>query len=150
MNKLKFLFIIPIVLLTLTGCLGDDTEYATKSEYSKLNIQQLHNDYDSNEITAKDKYEYKYYYFTGEIDEVVEHWGDTYLDFMFHSSNPNAKTSGIEFSAYFENGDMLANVKKGQKVTVYCKFEGRTVEDWMGTSGYSFHSCHFGDRFATQ
>ena len=54
MNKLKLLFIIPVVLFTLTGCLGDDTEYAQKSEYSKLNIQQLHNDYDSNEITAKD------------------------------------------------------------------------------------------------
>ena len=38
---------------------------------------------------------------------------------------------------------------KGKRVTVYCKFEGRTVEDWMGTSGYSFHSCHFGDHFVT-
>ena len=144
---IKALVIIPICLFLLTGC-GGDTEYTSKDKYAELNIQQMHNDYDSNEITAKDKYEYKYYYFTGEIDEVVEHWGDIYLEFMFHSDNPNAKTTGIELTAYFANADMLKSVTKGQTVTVYCKFKERSIENYMGTSGYSLHSCHFGDHFS--
>lgn len=144
----KVLLIVPVIFM-MTGCLGDDTEYASKESYTELNIQEMHNDYDSNEISAKDKYPSNYYYFTETIDDVTSFGGDTYLEFMVHSNNPNAKTSGIELTAYFENGDMLKNVKKGDSVTVYCKFKERSIENYMGTTGYSLYSCHFGDKFTT-
>lgn len=148
MNRVvKISLILLIILITMTGCFGGDKEYASKDKYTKLNIQQMHNDYDSNEITAKEKYPYNYYYFTEKINDVVEYLGDTYLTFMIHSTNKKAKTSGIELTAYFESGDMLKNVKKGDKVTVYCKFKERSIENYFGTTSYSFHSCHFGDKF---
>ena len=141
------MIIVPITLFFLTGC-GGNSEYAPKEKYTELNIQEMHNDYDSNEIAAKDKYPYNYYYFTEVVDEIEEFGGDTYLEFMIHSENTNAKTSGIELTAYFANGDMIKDIKKGDTVTVYCKFKGRTIENYMGTSGYSLHSCHFGDHFS--
>lgn len=134
------------IVILLTGC-GVETEYVSKEQYNKLDIQQLHNDYDSNEISAKDKYQYNYYYFTEVIDDVVEFMGDTYLTFLVHSDNSNAKTSGIDISAYFANKEMLKEVKKGDKVTIYCKFKERSIENYNGTSGYSFHSCRFEDNF---
>ena len=148
MNKILSKLIVSLgIIFLLTGCVGENTEYVSKNEYKKINIQELHNDYDSNEISAKDKYSNNYYYFTEEIDDIVEYLGDTYLTFMIHSNNPNAKTSGIDISAYFENKEMLINVKKGEKVTVYCKFKERSIENYMGTSGYVFHSCRFEDNF---
>lgn len=146
MKKAKF-FLVMLVAFLLTGCFGEDLEYAPRESYTELNIQEMHNDYDGNEISAKDKYGYKYFFFTGTIDDVVSFGGDTYLKFRYHSDNPNAKTTGIEVSAYFASGDMLTSVTKGQSVTVYCKFEKRSIENYMGTSAYSLHSCHFGDKF---
>ena len=145
----KVLLIVPVIFM-MTGCLGDDTEYASKESYTELNIQEMHNDYDSNEISAKDKYPNNYYYFTQEVHDVESFGGDYYLEFMIHSSNPNTKTSGIELTAYFASSDMLKDVKKGDTVTVYCKFKERSIENYMGTTGYSLHSCHFGDKFATE
>ena len=143
----KEVVVILFIIFLMTGCMDVETEYVSKEEYSKLDIQQLHNDYDSNEITAKDKYQYNYYYFTEEIDDVVEYMGDTYLKFLIHSDNKNAKTSGIDISAYFANKEMLKEVKKGDTVTIYCKFKERSIENYMGTSGYSFHSCQFENNF---
>ncbi len=147
MKRIVKFALLMIFTFTLTGCLGDDTEYTSKEKYAELNIQEMHNDYDSNEIAAKDKYPYKYFYFTEVVDDIESFGGDTYLEFMIHSNNPNTKTSGIELTAYFANGDMLKDVKKGDTVTVYCKFKERSIENYMGTSGYSLHSCHFGDKF---
>lgn len=143
---IRILLIIPVTLLLLTGC-GGNNEYAAKEKYAELNIQEMHNDYDSNEIAAKEKYPYNYYYFTEVVDDIEEFGGDTYLEFMVHSENPDAKTTGIELNAYFASGEMIKDVKKGDTVTVYCKFKERTIENYMGTSGYSLHSCHFGDHF---
>ena len=148
MKKILLCIFCLVTVLLLTGC-GSETSYAPRESYTELNIQELHNDYDGNEIAAKDKYPYNYYYFTGEIHDVTEYLTDTYLEFMFHSDNPNAKTSTIEITAYFDNGEMLKDVTKGQTVTVYCRFKGRTVENYFGTTGYSLGSCHFGDRFVT-
>ncbi len=148
MKKILKCFLTLIVIILMTGCFGGDTEYAPKNKYNELNIQEMHNDYDSNEISAKDKYPNNYYYFTEIVDDIESFGGDTYLEFMIHSNNETTKTSGIELTAYFENGDMLKNVKKGDTVTVYCKFKERSIENYMGTTGYSLHSCHFGDKFA--
>ena len=142
----KIIVVLLIIIFLVTGC-GGNNEYVSKDQYSQLNIQELHNDYDSNEISAKDKYSNNYYYFTEEIDDVVEYMGDIYLNFMVHSDNPNAKTSGIDINAYFANKEMLANVKKGDTVTVYCKFDERSIENYKGTTSYSFHSCQFEDDF---
>ena len=150
MRRIVKVAFVLLLTLTLTGCLGDNTEYTSKDKYTELNIQEMHNDYDSNEIAAKDKYSNNYYYFTEVVDDIESFGGDTYLEFMIHSSNSNTKTSGIELNAYFENGDMLKDVKKGDTVTVYCKFEKRSIENYMGTSAYSLHSCHFGDMFTQE
>lgn len=134
------------VVLLMAGC-NVDSEYVSEDMYKELNIQNMHNDYDSNEIAAKEEYASNYYYFTEVIDDIEEFGGDTYLDFMIHSSNSSTKATGIELTAYFANADMIKDVKKGDKVTVYCKFKDRTIENYMGTSGYSLYSCHFGDKF---
>ena len=148
MKKLTKEIIISLsIIFLLTGCVSCDNDYVSKEQYNQLNIQELHNDYDSNEISAKEKYSNNYYYFTEEIDDVVEYLGDIYLTFMIHSDNPDAKTSGIDISAYFANKEMLTNVKKGDVVTVYCKFKERSIENYKGTTGYSFHSCQFEDNF---
>ena len=127
--------IIGIPLLT------HDTDYVEYNQYQELNPQQLHNDYLDNEISAKDKYSDNYYYFTGEISDITEFLNDTYLEIKYKSDRDSSKT--IELNAYFHSGSQLENVKKGDNVTVYCKFKQRSIENYFGTTSYSFHSCRF-------
>lgn len=60
-------------------------------------------------------------------------------------SNTSSRDSSkkIELNAYFKDSDAFSDVKKGDIVTVYCKFKERSIEDYFGITSYSFHSCQF-------
>lgn len=111
-------------------------DYKDFSEYKELNVTSLHNDYISNEISAKDKYTGNYYYITNNIHDITEFWGDNYLEFKY-----KVKTDNIEINAYFDNENDIKNVKVGDKVTVYCKFKQRSLDDFIGTTSYSLEDC---------
>lgn len=130
------------VLIGIIGAILSDSDYIDFDQYQPLNPQQLHNDYLDNEIAAKDNYTGKYYYISGEIHEITEYITDDYLILRYNSERDNSKI--IEINAYFNSSDDLKDVKKGDYVTVYCKFKQRSIENYMNTiTSYSFHSCRF-------
>ena len=114
-------------------------DFVDYNQYQALDIQALHNDYVDNEITAKSKYKGNYYYFVGTIYDIEEFLGDKYLEIRYTSDRDASQT--IEFNAYFDSASAFAGLKKGDTVTVYCKFEKRLLEDYFGIATYSFHSC---------
>lgn len=151
-NKNAILTIIQIILvLFVLGCLGmagytiyslfkPSSDFKDFSEYKMLNVQELHKDYLDNEITAKEKYQDNYYYFSGTIYDITEFLTDKYLAIRVpYAQNPEKE---IELDAYFESDDDLKTVKKNDEVTVYCKFKKRTLEELFdNVTSYSFHSC---------
>lgn len=136
-------FIVLFILVIFVGVsIGlQDTDYVDFDQYQKLDVQQLHNDYLDNEISANDKYEGNYYYFEGKIYDITEFFGDKYLTIQYISNRNNANK--IELNAYFNSSDAFTNIKKGETVTVYCKFKERSIEDYFGITSYSLHSCQF-------
>lgn len=145
-NKLIMIFIfilfifIGIIAIVANSDLEDNIDI---SEYSALNPQELHSDYIANEISAEDKYKDNYYYFTGKVYKVEEFWGDTYLEIQYNDDS-SEKPKLIEFDAYFNNADALKSINKNDEVTVYCKFQNRGIEDFMGViTTYTFKNCKF-------
>lgn len=138
------IIIVAVVFIGVTIGLKD-TDYVDLEQYQQLDVQALHNDYLDNEISAKTKYEGNYYYFSGEIYDITEFLNDKYLELRYPSNRDNSKK--IELNAYFNSSDAFANIKKGDTVTVYCKFEQRSIEDYFGVTSYSFHSCKLEDSF---
>lgn len=132
--------IINIIQYTNKDKADENIDY---SEYIKLDPQKLHSDYIANEIAAEDEYEGKYYYFTGKVYKVEESWGDTYLKIQY--KDQSSKTDKlIELDADFNDREILKSIKKDDIVTVYCKFNGRVIEDFMGViTTYSFKKCKF-------
>lgn len=136
------LFVIAIAIFIGVKIGLEDSDYVDISEYKELDPQILHSDYIDNEISAKDKYSGNYYYFTGEIFNVEEFLNDKYLEIRYKYTKDKSKV--IELDAYFSDSDAIKNVKKGDKVTVYCKFKQRSIENYMNTvTTYSLHSCRF-------
>lgn len=134
--------LIPIICIMIALPIAlKDTDYIDFDQYQQIDVQQLHNDYLDNEISAKKKYEGNYYYFSGEIHDIEEFLNDTYLEIRYTSSRDKSKI--IELNAYFNSSKELEDVKKKDKVTVYCKFNKRTIEDYYGITSYSFGSCRF-------
>jgi len=141
--------VIVIAIMCFFGFLIEkfDPEYANrianqtdnKPQYMELNPQELFNDYDDNEISAKKKYTGNYYYFTGTIHDITHYLTDDYLVIRF-SSDRNAYRV-IDLNAYFNNPDDLINLKKGDNVTIYGKFKQRTFENYMGIASFSFENC---------
>lgn len=132
--------IINIIQYTNKDNADENIDY---SEYIKLDPQKLHSDYIANEIAAEDEYGGKYYYFTGKVYKVEESWGDTYLKIQY--KDQSSKTDKlIELDADFNDREILKSIKKDDIVTVYCKFNGRVIEDFMGViTTYSFKKCKF-------
>lgn len=145
-NKLIIILIVLLFLFIGIVAIGSNSNLEDNidiSEYSALNPQELHSDYIANEISAEDKYKNNYYYFTGKVYKVEEFWGDTYLKIQYND-NSSEKSKLIELDAYFNNGDILRSVNKDDEVTVYCKFQSRGIEDFMGTiTTYTFKNCKF-------
>lgn len=137
--------IVTVVLIGVSIGL-QDIDYADFNQYQQLDVQVLHNDYLDNEISAKTKHEGNYYYFSGEIYDIVEFLNDKYLKLRYTSNRDNSK--GIELNAYFNSSDAFLNLKKGDTVIVYCKFNQRSIEDYFGVTSYSFHSCRLEDSFS--
>lgn len=132
-------FIIIFVALLLFAIDLNSEEEVSFDKYTQLNPQELHGDYVSNEISAKEKYSNNYYYFTGKIFKVEEYLGDRYLEIRYTYNNDTTKI--IELDAYFNNDD-IKTLAKDQEVTVYCKFKQRGIENYMGTvTTYSFKNC---------
>ena len=134
-----------ILIVTIAVGIGSkDKEYVDFSEYKKLNIQALHNDYLSNEISAKDKYIGNYYYFTGTVSDITEFLTDKYITLKYTSEVDSNKK--IEINAYFSDVEELKKVKKGDKITIYGKFKEQSIKDYMNiTTSYTFHSCRIKD-----
>ena len=135
---------VVIIFVVIVGvAIGlKDMDYVEFDQYQALNPQELHNDYLDNEVSAKDKYVGNYYYFTGEIFGIEEFLNDKYLEIRYTSERDNSKV--IELDAYFNSADDIKDVKKGDTVTVYCKFKQRSIENYMNTvTSYSLHSCRF-------
>lgn len=134
--------IIIIAVIAIGVTIGlKDSDYVNFDQYQPLDAQTLHNDYLDNEISAKSKYEGNYYYFTGEIYDITQFLNDKYLELRYTSSRDNSQK--IELNAYFSDSNAFTNLKKGDTVTVYCKFKERSIEDYLGITSYSFHSCQF-------
>ena len=132
-------FVIIFIALLLFAIDLSSEEDISYDQYEALNPQELHSDYISNEISAKEKYSGNYYYFTGKIFKIEEYLGDRYLEIRYTYSNDTSKI--IELDAYFKN-DTIKELSKDQEVTVYCKFKQRNLENYMGTiTTYSFKNC---------
>lgn len=137
-----FVLIISAIAIAITIASSQTEKEVNFDDYIQLNPQELHNDYVENEISAKDKYEGNYYYFTGKIFKVEEFLGDTYLKIQYKYDKDNSKL--IELDAYFRNADDLKTVKKDDDVTVYCKFKNRGIEEFMNViTTYTFKECKF-------
>lgn len=144
-NNLIQIFIsilaIFIVFLIIIIIFSND-ETINFDDYALLNPQEFHNDYIDNEISAADKYEDNYYYFTGKVYKVEEFWSDNYLKIQYKYDKDNSKL--IELDAYFNNVDDLKSVKKDDVVTVYCRFKHRGIEEFMNViTTYTFKECKF-------
>lgn len=130
------------ILLITTGCsFLNNNDYVNFEEYQELNPQELHSDYISNEIAAKDKYSGNYYYFSGVIYDIEEFLNDNYLQIRYKFDQDETKI--IELNAYFTyDSDELKSLKKNDNVTVYCKFKQRNIEDYANTvTSYSLKDC---------
>lgn len=149
-NNIAIIIVITIILVVGALLIAipialEDKDYVEIEQYNELDVQALHNDYLDNEISAKDKYENNYYYFSGEIDDITEFLNDKYLQIKYTSNRDESKK--IELNAYFSSSDAFSNLKKGDTVKVYCKFKQRSIEDYFGTTSYSFHSCRLEESF---
>ena len=144
-NSNAIISIFTIILIIIVGTIFansylNNKEIIDKNKCEAIDIQKLHNDYDDNEITAKEKYANNLYYFSGEIHDISEFLNDKYIVLRYTSSRNQSKI--IEITAYFDNADDLKNVKKGDLVTIYGKFKDRSIENYMNTiTSYSFKSC---------
>ena len=144
-NKNKSAILAVLIIIVAAVFIGvnlglEDTDYIDFNQYMELNPQELHNNYLSNEISAKDKYVGNYYYFSGEVFEVEEFLNDKYLVIRYKYEKDKSKV--IELDAYFNDSEAIKNVIKGDNVTVYCKFKQRSIENYMNTvTTYSLHSC---------
>ena len=140
-------YIIAIIILAILGLciysIGISSYYKNKEEYEKLDVQQLNKDYVDNELSAVRKHSEKYYYLTDKIYKIESFLTDNYIVFMYEDKTNKGRA--IEIDAYFSDVEKLQNIKKGDKVTVYCKFDKRAVENWAGTTSYSLHYCQFFD-----
>ena len=104
-----------------------------------LDPQTLYYDYDNNEIAAKDKYKDKYCYFTGQVHDIVEFWGDTYLEIQYpYERNPLIT---IELTAYFKDRNAISHVRKGDTLTIYGKFHQRALDGYFGVTTFSIKDC---------
>ena len=137
--------IMACALLIAVPIAFKDMDYVDKEKYNELDVQTLHNDYLDNEISAKEKYENNYYYFTGEIYDITEFLTDKYLIIKYTSNRDESKK--IELNAYFNSTDAFSNLKKGDTVKVYCKFNQRSIEDYYGTTSYSLRICKLEESF---
>ena len=143
-NPIKIIVAIFIIIVgfCIIAVNLENEENVDFDTYTLLNPQELHNDYISNEISAEDKYYGNYYYFTGKIYKVEKFLNDTYLEIQYRYDKDTSKI--IELDAYFENENDIKSVNAGDEVTVYCKFNQRSIENYMGIiTTYSLKKCKF-------
>lgn len=133
------IFCAAIAVITVEN---ENSNYLSKEEYSELNVQTLHSDYLNNEVSAKEKYEDKYFYVTGKVHKVEQFLNDNYLVLMYRYNKDNSKQ--IEINTYFKDAEKIKSVNKDDNVTVYCKFKHRSIDNYMGvTTSYSLDYCQF-------
>lgn len=101
-------------------------------EYQELNIIEINKAYKENEVTARDSYKQKHYYFTGKITNIGTFLSDNYIDIDYKYENNKT----IEISAYFDDKETLTYFKNGETITVYCDFDDKSLFD-----GYTFRHC---------
>lgn len=145
-NNYKIPMIVAIILMFVAIILNiiiniDITDSINFEDYEYLDVQILNNDYINNEISAKDKHKEKYYYFSGDVYEITSYLNDNYITLRYNSNNKDIKI--IDIGAYFDNKEDLLNVNKGDNITIYCQFNDRTIDDYVGISHYSFKNCRF-------
>lgn len=142
----KFFIIILFILCVIMSFILSDnstTNDSKTNKYVALNIQDLYDDYYSNEISAKEKYSDNKYYFTGTIYDIKHFLTDNYITIRYE--NKKDEQNIIEITAYFDNKEELLNIEKGDEVTIYGKFYQRSFENYMGElTCFSFKHCTFG------
>lgn len=110
---------IGVIIFTLGGILMSDdedkstlvTEQVKEESDDTLPIRELVSAYRDNEVAAKKKFQGKSFKFKGEVTDIGEVLGESYvhLDYI------------ISVHFYFRNSDVVANMNKGDKI----KLEGR-------------------------
>ena len=133
--------VLPLVLILVAFSIGYDNANVDYSKYQELNPQTLHNDFINNKIKAEEKYSGNYYYFTGTVHNIESFATDNYAIFRYDYKKDKMKT--IELDAYFQfDSEELKSLNKGDKTTVYCKFDKRTIKSYKNTiTTYSFEEC---------
>ena len=152
-NKNAILTAIQIILvLFVLGCLGiagytifnlfnTTDDYKDFSEYKFLNVHELQKAYLDNEISAKENYEDNYYYFDGEISKIENNLSDNEITLHYHYEYDNTKQMSI-YAHFSKNEENIKSLKTGDTITVYCKFDNRNIDNYLGvTSGYKFTDC---------
>ena len=110
------------------------------NEYEELNPNVLYKDYVNNEISADEKYKSNRYFVEGEIYDIVHYISDNYIELRYTYDNDKTKT--IELNAYFNDINDLKKLNKGDRITVYCEFKQRSVENWFNITSFSLINCH--------
>lgn len=152
-NKNAILTILQIiVVLFVLGCLciggyiifnlfNVKDDYKDFAEYKILNVHELQKAYLENEIVAKDTYQNNYYYFDGEISKIENNLSDNEITLHYHYEYDSTKQMSV-YTHFSKNEENIKSLKTGDKITVYCKFSDRIIDNYLGvTSGYKFTDC---------
>ncbi|WP_305845463.1 OB-fold protein [Photobacterium leiognathi] len=101
-------------------------QQVVKESVTKVNISNLIADYESNEIAANNKYKGHLIEVTGILTNIKK----DLLDKSYVDLSPIKKDSFREIKAYFNNSmdNRLAELKKGQKMTVTCRVDGLMMD----------------------
>lgn len=85
---------------------------------STITATQLFKEYEDNEVLADKRYKDKYFYVEGVIGDI----GRDILDDIYVVLKTNNLMFGVQ--CYIEDEELVAQLKKGMKITVYGKCDG--------------------------
>lgn len=116
----------------------EELEEKQSRVYNEFNVEQAYEDYNANEVNAKQKYEEKFFFFTGKID----HFDTSFLDepmIYFEYNHSKEEYQTLQIIAYFEKelADEVAKLNKGDEITLNCTF----LYDGRMHSSFSFDEC---------
>lgn len=94
---------------------------------AELTANQLYNAYNENEIAADKKYKNKKLAVTGIISEISEIWGKVTVDLKV-----GGRFEFTTIKSSIDDKDVVASLRKGQKITVIGTCDGLTANLYIG------------------
>lgn len=121
------LVIIIVVIIAIATSPGEDTTPEGEISASKLTLA-----YDRNEVKADKEYTDKYYEITGVVSDIDVTLGSPYVVLEGENSDEVDWVEQSDVQCYFDENDeeqmdKLAELKKGDKITVIGKIDGKSL-----------------------